>query len=153
MRRSQVEHQFGRFLLVGVTNTALSFVVYRLLLAASTPYVLAAPLAFAVGALNGYILNRRWTFAARDTTRARLLYVAVAAAGSASTALLVFVFNEGAGTGRVLAYLAAIPPVTVGMFLANRRWTFAERPASESMGPSTAGQRPDTLNSTSSLGT
>jgi putative flippase GtrA len=32
-----------------------------------------------------------------------------------------------AGTGTVGAYLAAIPPVTVCMFLANRVWTFADR--------------------------
>jgi putative flippase GtrA len=147
-RRHDTHHQFGRFLLVGVTNTALSFLVYRLLLVVSTPYLLAAPLAFAVGALNGYVLNRRWTFAARDTTRARWLYVLIAAAGSGATSLLVFAFAHGAGTGKVLAYVAAIPPVTVGTFAANRRWTFADRakhfPA--------AGQQPPTLNSTSTLG-
>jgi putative flippase GtrA len=125
-RRDDAQHQFGRFLVVGVSNTLLSFVVYRLLLVVSTPYLLAAPLAFAVGALNGYILNRRWTFAARDTTRARVLYVAVQVAGAGSTSLFVYLFAQ-AGTGKVLAYLAAIPPVTVGTFIANRYWTFAER--------------------------
>ena len=67
--------QFARFLVVGVGNTVLSFVAYRLLLAAGTPYVPAAALAFAVGAVNGYVFNRRWTFAAADTTRSRVLYV------------------------------------------------------------------------------
>jgi putative flippase GtrA len=97
------------------------------LLAISTPYVLAAFLSFAVGALNGYILNRRWTFSARDTTRARVLYVAVQAVGAVSTSLLVLLLHEAAGIGKVGAYVAAIPPVTVCMFLANRAWTFAER--------------------------
>jgi len=120
------QRQFGRFLVVGATNTVLSFVVYRLLLPLGTPYALAAPLAFAVGAVNGYVLNRRWTFAARDSTRARLLYVAVQGVGAASTSLLVLLFVEAAGTGRIGAYLAAIPPVTVCMFAANRVWTFAE---------------------------
>jgi putative flippase GtrA len=96
------------------------------LLAISTPYVLAAFLGFAVGALNGYILNRRWTFAARDTTRARVLYVAVQAVGAVSTSLLVLLFHEGAGIGKLGAYLVAIPPVTVVMFFANRAWTFAD---------------------------
>jgi putative flippase GtrA len=77
--------------------------------------------------LNGYVLNRRWTFAARDTNRARALYVAVQAVGAASTSLLVLLFHEGAGIGEVGAYVAAIPPVTVCMFLANRIWTFGER--------------------------
>jgi putative flippase GtrA len=103
------------------------FLVYRLLLAVGAWYVLAAPLAFAAGALNGYILNRRWTFAAPDTTRARFLYVVVQVAGALSTSLLVVFFVRAVGTGRVWAYLAAIPPVTLCMFAANRFWTFGNR--------------------------
>ncbi len=105
----------------------LSFVVYRLLLAAGAWYALAAPLAFAAGAVNGYVFNRRWTFAARDTTRARVAYVTVQAVGAVSTSLLVLFFVDIAGLGRVWAYLAAIPPVTLCMFVANRVWTFADR--------------------------
>jgi putative flippase GtrA len=119
--------KFVRFLVVGLGNTVLSFAAYWLLLEVGTPYVVAAPLGFAVGALNGYIFNSRWTFAARDTTRARVLYVTIAAAGAVSSSLLVVFFVEGVGFGKVLAYAFAIPPVTVGMFLANRFWTFRER--------------------------
>jgi putative flippase GtrA len=115
-----------RYVLVGAVNTALSFGVYRGLLEIGTPYVVAAPLAFAVGSLNGYVFNRRWTFAASDSTRARIVYVTVQAAGAGSTSLLVWLFVS-AGTGRVWAYLAAIPPVTVSTFAANRLWTFAAR--------------------------
>jgi putative flippase GtrA len=118
--------QFARFLVVGVGNTVLSFVVYRVLLAVGTWYVLAAPLAFAAGAVNGYIFNRRWTFAARDSTRARVVYVAVQATGAVATTVLVPLL-VAVGTGKVLAYLLAIPPVTVCMFFANRVWTFADR--------------------------
>ena len=86
-RRDDPAGQLARFLVVGVGNTAVSFVVYRLLLLAGMPYLIAAPLAFAAGAINGYVFNRRWTFAARDTTRARILYVGVQVAGAASTSL------------------------------------------------------------------
>ena len=119
--------QFRRFLLVGVANTVLSFVVYRLLLALGTAYVLAAALGFSVGAVNGYFFNRRWTFGARATARARLLYLAVQMLGAGATSLLVLFSVRVAGTGKVVAYLVAIPPVTVCMFLANRIWTFADR--------------------------
>jgi putative flippase GtrA len=129
-RRDHPAQQLARFLVVGVANTVLSFIAYRLLLAVGAWYVLAAPVAFAVGAVNGYLLNRRWTFSARDTGRARVLYVTVQIVGAASTSLLVLFFVRVAGTGRVWAYLAAIPPVTVCMFVANRAWTFAERPSS-----------------------
>jgi putative flippase GtrA len=119
--------QFARFLVVGLGNTVVSFVAYRLLLAAGTPYGAAAFLAFAVGAVNGYVFNRRWTFDARDTGRARALYIGVQVFGAVSTSLLVVLFVHAAGMGRVGAYLLAAPPVTVCMFVANRLWTFAER--------------------------
>jgi putative flippase GtrA len=125
--RSHPARQFVRFLIVGVGNTLLSFAAYRLLLVVSTPYAVAAPLAFGIGAVNGYIFNRRWTFVARDSTRARVVYVAVQAAGAAATTLLVLLYVRVEGVDRVLAYLAAIAPVTVSTFAANRIWTFADR--------------------------
>jgi len=121
-----MKQQFVRYLVVGVGNTLLSFIAYRLLLAIDTPYAVAALLAFAVGALNGYIFNRRWTFAARDTTRSRVLYVGLQAFGAVTTSLLVVVFVRWLSVPHGIAYLAAVPPVTVTLFVANRLWTFRE---------------------------
>jgi putative flippase GtrA len=112
---------------VGVGNTVLSFVAYRLLLAAGTPYPVAAPVAFLAGAVNGYVFNLRWTFAGVDTARSRFLYFAFAALGAATTSVLVLLFVRGADLGKVEAYVVAIPPVTVATFAANRAWTFSER--------------------------
>jgi putative flippase GtrA len=126
LRGNHPAPQLGRFLVVGLGNTALSFIAYRLLLAVGAWYLLAAPLAFAVGAVNGFVFNRRWTFGARDTTRARVLYVAVQGAGALSTSLLVLLFVR-LGLGKVGAYVVAIPPVTLSTFVANRVWAFAER--------------------------
>lgn len=119
--------QFIRFLFVGVGNTVLSFATYRLLLALGTPYGAAAAISFSVGALNGYIFNRRWTFAARDSTRSRVLYVVIQVIAAATMSLLVVFFVRVVGLGHVGAYLAAIPLVTVCSFAANRIWTFADR--------------------------
>jgi putative flippase GtrA len=119
--------QLARFVAVGASNTVVSFAAYALLLEISTPYVLAATVAFALGAVNGYALNRRWTFSARDSARARLVYVCVQAAGALATSLLVWLLVHEAATGRIGAYVGAIPPVTLAMFMANRLWTFADR--------------------------
>jgi putative flippase GtrA len=126
LHRHHPSRQFVRYVLVGAVNTTISFGVYRGLLEIGTPYLVAAPVAFAIGSLNGYIFNRLWTFAAADSPRARVAYVVVQASGAGLTSLLVFLFSR-AGTGHVWAYLAAIPPVTVATFAANRWWTFAHR--------------------------
>ena len=41
------------------------------------PYLLASALAFALGALNSYVLNRRWTFRSRGRRGPELLRFAV----------------------------------------------------------------------------
>ncbi len=117
--------QFARFVTVGASNTALSFAAYTVLLLAGLPYLLAGALGFAAGAVNGYVLNRRWTFRAADSTRARARYLAVQICGLGATTGLLRVFVEGAGVGRIGAYLVTVPIVTVAMFVANRAWTFA----------------------------
>jgi putative flippase GtrA len=127
LRSPEVRRHFVRFLIVGVANTLITFVVYRLLLTVDVAYVVAAPVAWAVGAVNGYVFNSRWTFAARDSTCARIVYGLVTAAGAGSSSLLVWLF-AAAGLGKVEAFLVVLPLVTVATFAANRIWTFADRP-------------------------
>jgi putative flippase GtrA len=124
LRNHSITRQFGRFALVGVSNTVLSFVAYAILIRIGVFYGAAGGLAFALGAANGYILNRRWTFAARDSMQARLRYVVVQAAGLGATVALLLLLVSYAGIGRLAAYPITIPTVTLATFFANRGWTF-----------------------------
>src|SRR5438552_16938904 len=55
--------QFVKFGIVGVSNTLLTFVVYTLLLKVfGVWYLAASAIGFAVGTINSFLLNRRWTF-------------------------------------------------------------------------------------------
>src|SRR5487761_584377 len=55
--------QFVKFGIVGVSNTLIFFLVYTLLLKVfGVWYVAASGIGFAVGAINGFLWNRRWTF-------------------------------------------------------------------------------------------
>ena len=120
----RVSAQFGRFLAVGLSNTALSFVVYAALVEI-VPYWIAGALAFAAGAANGYVLNRRWTFGgAPDSGGARMRYLAVQLGGLAAFTALLRLLVSDAGIHRLWAYAVAVLPVTAGSFLANRGWTF-----------------------------
>ena len=125
--------QLARFLTVGVGNTALSFLVYAVLISAGIPYWTAGALGFAAGAVNGYVLNRRWTFGAVDSNAARARYLAVQLAGLGATSGLLWVFASGAGLDRLGAYAATVPAVTLATFAANRTWTF--RPAVDPSSP------------------
>jgi putative flippase GtrA len=120
---------------VGAGNTLLSFVAYTTLVLAGVPYWVAGPVGFCVGAVNGYVLNRRWTFGARDTYGARARYLAVQLAGLGATTGLLWLLVSEAGTDRIAAYVLTVPIVTVAMFSANRVWTFSAR-ADERRSPS-----------------
>jgi len=122
---SALVRQFARFALVGATNTLLTFAVYLSLRAAGTPYLVAGAAGFAVGAVNGYVLNRRWTFSATDSTAARIRYLAVQLGGLAASTLSLWALVRGVGLRRTPGELLAVPAVTVLMFAANRGWTFA----------------------------
>jgi putative flippase GtrA len=116
--------QFLRFGLVGASNTAISFVAYAGLIWFGVVYWLAGAIAFVLGAANGYMLNRRWTFASPDSTEARLRYLVVQLAGLGATTLLLWLFVSSGTLARIEAYAAAVPTVTLATFLANRGWVF-----------------------------
>ncbi len=123
--RRSVLAQLGRFACVGMSNTALSYAVYAALLAVGAPYVAAAAVAFSAGALNGYMLNRRWTFRAGDTAGRRLRYLAVQVASLGATTNLLWLLVSVGGIHRLAAYLVVLPLVTVASYAANRSWAFA----------------------------
>jgi hypothetical protein len=56
--------QFVKFGIVGVSNTLLAFTIYTVLLKVfGVWYLGASAIGFVIGAVNGFLLNRRWTFA------------------------------------------------------------------------------------------
>src|SRR3979409_1777703 len=62
-RRVPMLMQLVKFGAVGVSNTLLTFLVYTLLLKVfGVWYLAASAIGFLVGAVNGFLLNRRWTF-------------------------------------------------------------------------------------------
>jgi putative flippase GtrA len=113
-----------RYLLVGVTNTAITLAVYALLVAAGAPPVAASVGAFAAGAVNGYRLNRTWTFrSARRGAAAAARYLIVITLGLGLNALGVALALR-AGLPKYAGEIVALPPVTVTTFLLARSWVF-----------------------------
>jgi putative flippase GtrA len=121
---TQVAKQFGRFVVVGASNTLLSLAVYVALLAVGVPYLLAAGLGFAAGAVNGYLLNRWWTFSGPPVSpRQVAAYLTVQVVGLVITVGVVDLLHGHAPP--LVGQAVAIPLATVAMFSLNRTWTFA----------------------------
>jgi putative flippase GtrA len=119
--------QLVRYLVVGVSNTAITLVTYALLVRAGVPPVAASVVAFGAGALNGYRLNRAWTFrSARRGAGVGARYVAVLLAGLAVNALGVALAVDVAELPRLAGEIAALPPATAATFVLARSWVFGE---------------------------
>jgi putative flippase GtrA len=118
--------QVCRFLLVGATNTALTLGAYALLVLAGVPGPLAAALGWTLGAINGYRLNRGWTFrsALRGFSPAAR-YVAVQALGAGLDALSVWIVVGHGYLPRLEGEVAILPAVTLLTFALCRGWVFA----------------------------
>jgi putative flippase GtrA len=111
--------------LVGVTNVAIDFSLYALLVSAGLFYPLAKTLSLIAATINGYTWNRAWTFRAgrhRNETLAK--YVGVQAGCLVANVALLALLVEVAGTGAVTAQVIAFPVVAGVSFIGNRLWTF-----------------------------
>lgn len=130
-----VAAQYLRFVTVGVSNTLISLAAYAALVRLGIPYLAASALAFALGALNSYVLNRRWTFRSRGRCAPELArFACVQAVGLGANLVLLAAFVAGAGAPRLLGQLLAFPLASVVTFALSRQWAFSggrRRPATE----------------------
>ncbi len=122
--------QFVKFGIVGVSNTLLSFGVYTLLLKGfAVWYVAASGVGFAVGAVNGFLLNRRWTFREHvGDALTPVRWTVVQGVGLLANLGLVYLFVDGVGLDELVGQACATVIVTVLTFIANRAWTFRMHP-------------------------
>ena len=111
------------FSAVGVVNTLLSLAVYSALVSVRAWYLVAAPVAFAAGALNGYLLNARFTFRRPRSRRSLVRYV-LAQATAAGVADVLLWTLVAATREQLASYAATLVLVAAGSFLVSRAWVF-----------------------------
>jgi putative flippase GtrA len=118
--------QFLKFGLVGVSNTLIAFAVYTLLLKGfGVWYLAASAIGFALGAVNGFLLNRRWTFSGHvGDALTPVRWGVVQTCGLGLNLGLLYLFVHDADLDKLLAQAFATIIVTVITFCVNRAWTF-----------------------------
>jgi putative flippase GtrA len=120
-----VGRQFLRFLVVGASNTAITLLAYAAAIHVGVRYLPAGAGAYALGGVNGFALNRAWTFAHHGRIgQAAARYAAVTALGILLN-LALLRLAIGLGVPRAAGEVAAVAPVTLLTFALNRAWAFA----------------------------
>jgi putative flippase GtrA len=122
--------QFVKFGIVGVSNTVLTLAVYTVLLKVfGVWYLAASAIGFVVGATNGFLLNRRWTFKEHvGDALTPVRWGIVQSCGLGVDEGLLYVFVHDARVDKLLAQVFATAVVTVTTFFVNRAWTFRMHP-------------------------
>jgi putative flippase GtrA len=118
--------QFVKFGIVGVSNTLIAFAVYTLLLKVfGVWYVAASGIGFAVGAVNGFLWNRAWTFRGHvGDALTPVRWFVVQTCGLLLDLALVYLFVDGVGLDELLGQAVTTVIVTLITFFVNRAWTF-----------------------------
>jgi putative flippase GtrA len=127
MRRPANWLQLVRFGLVGGVGFVVNLVVYALFVhPVGVDYRVASIAAWLVAVINNFVLNRHWTFDARDGRAhfqaMRFFVVSLVAEGF--SLLLLTLFVEGAGIAKVAAQALAVGGSMPLNFLGNKLWSF-----------------------------
>src|ERR1700684_2888693 len=96
--------QFVKFGVVGVSNTLIFVLVYTLLLKVfGVWYVAASGSGFAIGAVNGFLWNRAWTFKGHvGDALTPVRWFVVQGCGLLLDLGLVYALVDGAGLDKLL---------------------------------------------------
>jgi putative flippase GtrA len=127
MRRPANWLQLVRFGLVGGVGFVVNLAVYALFVhGVGVDYRIASVVAWLVAVMNNFVLNRQWTFDARDG-RAHfqaLRFLIVSLVAEAFSLLLLTLFVEGLGVEKVGAQALAVAASMPLNFLGNKLWSF-----------------------------
>jgi len=130
MRRPANWFQLVRFGIVGAIGFVVNLGVYALFVhPLGVEYHIAAAAAWLVAVTNNFVLNRHWTFDARDHDRARfqaMRFFFVSLCAFAASQLVLTLLVEG-GVAKVPAQAVAVAGTTPLNFLGNKLWSFKAR--------------------------
>jgi putative flippase GtrA len=123
----------GRFLAVGLSNTVLSYALFRGCLWAIPDFWAKAGtsqlLSYGAGICWSYVWNRRWTFrsqgpAGSEAARFVALQIGMALISSALVGLLV----DGLGLWPTPSWIVVMGLVTLANYAGSRCWVFRSAP-------------------------
>jgi putative flippase GtrA len=127
MRKPANWLQLVRFGLVGGIGFIVNVAVYALFVhSAGLDYRAASVVAWLVAVVNNFVLNRHWTFDAREG-RAHfqaMRFLVVSLAAEAFSLLLLTLLVESGGIAKIPAQALAVAASMPLNFLGNKLWSF-----------------------------
>lgn len=120
--------QFLKFSVIGVLNTAITFITYTLLVHFQINTIISNSIGYILGTVNSYFFNNYWVFKAKDKSKevfTKFIIVNIITL-CVSNGLLIYI-TERMMVEKILAQAFVIPVTTVFNFLLNKFWTFDKK--------------------------
>jgi putative flippase GtrA len=128
MRKPANWLQLVRFAIVGAIGFVVNLAVYTLCVHVLViDYHAAAVLAWLIAVMNNFVLNRHWTFDARDgiAHRQAVRFFVVSLTALGASLLVLSLLVEVVGLAKVPAQALAVAASMPLNFLGNKLWSFA----------------------------
>jgi putative flippase GtrA len=129
-----LRHPFARFVVVGCANFVVSFTAFYVTYElapfgeSSARGALANLVAYAVGLVNSFVLNRLWTFRAEGHVGTHALKFGVLNAVTlVGSTLIILLLVDWAGLPGVAVWLPLTIATLTTHYLGMKHWAFAER--------------------------
>ncbi|HHT93240.1 MAG TPA: GtrA family protein [Clostridiaceae bacterium] len=121
--------RFIMFCMVGILNTAVTYVVYRILLYFSINFQIANAIGDIAGGVNSYLWNRFWVFkdSKVKTMESAPRFVVTFLVYMFASWLLMMLSVDFIGIDERWAKLLVLPITTILNYFMNKVWTFAKR--------------------------
>jgi putative flippase GtrA len=115
--------------MVGILNTAVTYVVYRILLYFSINFQIANAIGDIAGGVNSYLWNRFWVFkdSKVKTMESAPRFVVTFLVYMFASWLLMMLSVDFIGIDERWAKLLVLPITTILNYFMNKVWTFAKR--------------------------
>lgn len=120
--------QFIRYVVVGLVSNAVIYLVYILLTRLGMGPKLAMSLLYAMGVLQTFVFNRKWSFQfGGAATPALVRYALLYAAGYAIQFLALMLLVDYAGLPHQWVMGALVLTMAVFLFVGQKVWVFKDK--------------------------
>jgi len=119
--------QFLLFCIVGASNTLITMGVYALLLKLGVPYLIASPIGYACGVVNGYLWSSKVVFKKKKTVNNATKFLVVNLIVIGVNIGLMLLWVEVFSIHRILAQVLTICFTMPLNFILNKIWTYRSK--------------------------
>jgi len=122
--------QFVKFGVVGLSNTAISYLIYSILVYLGLHYLVSSVIAFIISVLNSFFWNHKFVFkdetgGKRSIARALMrTYASYAFSGFIVSNILLYIFIEFFGVSKYVAPIFGLVVTVPLNYILNRQWAF-----------------------------